>query len=111
MQINKPTVSFFVLLVLTLPALLLQCFSGIGVGMYLIGWLLQRICHCERSFSWKKVGWFVTASAVILSAAAASGSREFHTVNVLRRMSVQRSHGCVTARTHCRKEICPRRTG
>ena len=83
-QINKPTVSFFVLLVLTLPALLLQCFSGIGVGLYLIGWLLQRICHCERSFSWKKVGWFVTASAVILSAAAASGSREFHTVNVLR---------------------------
>lgn len=53
-QINKPTVSFFVLLVLTLPALLLQCFSGIGVGLYLTGWLLQRICHCERSFSWKR---------------------------------------------------------
>ncbi len=80
---NKPALSFFVLLLLTLPSLLLDSFSGFGVMLYLSGWLLQRICHCEQTFTWRKLFWF-TAAAAFLGVTVFFSGRDLRSVNRFR---------------------------
>lgn len=84
-QWNKPMLSILLLFVLTLPALVLHDFSDVGMGLCLTGWLLQKICRCERTFSWKKAGWFTVAAAVLLSVAAFSGEQNIRSVDTLRK--------------------------